>query len=136
VHRFNAPLAAGEFREVGGAGAADAEAGDGVDDLLADERAAGVVAVAPDARDLPDVREVDPVGIGDPDGAADDPAVALVQFRVIGVAGAVPLDGVEDRALELRLVALDDYLESGSGCLRCSRRGCFVCFFLPGGRIT
>ncbi len=28
------------------------------------------------------------------------------------------------------------YLESESGCLRRSRRGCFVCFFLRGGRIT
>jgi hypothetical protein len=28
------------------------------------------------------------------------------------------------------------YLESESGCLRCKRRGCFVCLFLRGGRIT
>jgi len=28
------------------------------------------------------------------------------------------------------------YLEPESGCLRCKRRGCFVCFFLRGGRIT
>ena len=27
-------------------------------------------------------------------------------------------------------------LESESGCLRCKRRGCFVCFFLRGGRVT
>src|SRR5690348_1017578 len=28
------------------------------------------------------------------------------------------------------------YLESESGCLRCKRRGCFVCIFLCGGRVT
>jgi hypothetical protein len=28
------------------------------------------------------------------------------------------------------------YLQSGFVCLRCSRRGCFVCFWLPRGRIT
>lgn len=28
------------------------------------------------------------------------------------------------------------YLESESGCLRCKRRGYFVCFFLRSGRIT
>ena len=33
--------------------------------------------------------------------------MTAVQFRVIGVAGAVPLDGAEDRALEFRLAALD-----------------------------
>jgi hypothetical protein len=34
--------------------------------------------------------------------------VPLVQFLVVGVAGAVLLDGVEDGALEFRLVAFDD----------------------------
>src|SRR6185437_14052316 len=101
-------LAAGEFREVSGIGLVAAEASDGVHDLLAGQRAVGVVAVAADSRDLPDVREVDVLRAGDPDGAADDPSVALVQFAVIGVAGAVPLDGTEDRALEFRLVALDE----------------------------
>ena len=28
------------------------------------------------------------------------------------------------------------YLKPGFGRLRCSRRGCFVCFFLRGGRVT
>jgi hypothetical protein len=28
------------------------------------------------------------------------------------------------------------YLEPESGCLRCKRRGCFVCIFLCGGRVT
>jgi hypothetical protein len=37
---------------------------------------------------------------------ADDPAVALVQFIVIGGAGAVFLDRVEDGALEFRCHAL------------------------------
>ena len=109
MHRFNAPLAAGEFRQVCCAGLVLAEAGDGVHDLLADQGAAGVVAVAADPRDLPDVREIDAVpGTCGPEGAADDPAVTAVQFRVIGVAGAVPLDGAEDRALKFRLVALDE----------------------------
>ena len=99
MHRLDAPLAAGQFREVRGAGLVLVQAGDGVHDFLADQRAAGVVAVAADPRDLPDVREIDAVpGTCGPEGAADDPAVTAVQFRVIGVAGAVPLDGVEDRA--------------------------------------
>jgi hypothetical protein len=59
VHRFDAPLAAGEFREAGGAGAAGVEAGDGVHDFLAGLPAVGVVAVAADADGLPDVRKVD-----------------------------------------------------------------------------
>ena len=28
------------------------------------------------------------------------------------------------------------YLKLRFGCLRCSRRECFVCFYLRGGRIT
>jgi hypothetical protein len=47
-----------------------------------------------------DVREVQACGIGDPDGAADDLAVAVVQFGVVGLAGAAVLDGVEDGLLE------------------------------------
>lgn len=87
MHRFGAPLAAGQFREVSGACAAGVEAGDGVDDLLADQGPAGVVAVAADPRDLPDVREIDAVSAGDPEGPADDPAVAVIQFGVVRVAG-------------------------------------------------
>jgi hypothetical protein len=124
VHRLDAPLAAGYSREVCRAGALRAEAGDGVHDFLADQRAAGVVAVAADPRDLPDVREIDAVpGTCGPEGAADDPAVTAVQFRVIGVAGPVPLDGVEDRALEFRLVALDEQEV---------RRAAASVFFRPG----
>jgi hypothetical protein len=81
-----------------------------VDDFLADQGAVEVVAVAADPRDALDVREVDVPGVGDPQGAADDPAVAVVQFRVVRLARAVMLDGVEDSLLQRRLVALDDYL--------------------------
>ena len=124
MHRLDAPLAAGQFREVRRAGLVLVQAGDGVHDFLADQRAAGVVAVAADPRDLPGVREIDAVpGTCGPEGAADDPAVAAVQFRVIGVAGAVPLDGVEDRALEFRLVALDE---------QDVRRAAASVFFRPG----
>jgi hypothetical protein len=111
VHRFDAPLAAGDPGKAGGAGAVRVEAGDGVDDFLADQGAVEVVAVAADPRDALDVREVDVPGVGDPQGAADDPAVAVVQFRVVRLARAVMLDGVEDSLLQRRLVALDDYLE-------------------------
>ena len=90
MDRFDAPLAAGDLREAGGAGPSGVEAGDGVDDFLADEL---------------------PVGAGDPDGAADGPAVAPVQLCVIGLPGAAGLDGVEDRFLQFRLAALDVYLE-------------------------
>jgi hypothetical protein len=71
-----------------------------VHDFLADQGAVGVVAVAADPGDPGDVREVQACGIGDPDGAADDPAVAVVQFGVVGLAGAAVLDGVEDGLLE------------------------------------
>jgi hypothetical protein len=30
----------------------------------------------------------------------------------------------------------DRYLQPRFGCLRCSRRGCFVCISRPGGRVT
>jgi hypothetical protein len=82
-----------------------------VHDLLADQCAAGVVAVTADPGGLPDVGEADVPRTGNPDRAADDPAVAAVQFRVIGVARAGRLDGIEDRALEFLLVAFDGYLE-------------------------
>ena len=50
-----------------------------------------------------------PSGAGDPEGAADDPAVAAVQLRVVRVAGPQSaLDRVEDGALESGLVALDE----------------------------
>jgi hypothetical protein len=101
-------LPAGEFCEVSGASPVPAEAGDGVRDFLADPGAVGGVTVAADPGDLPDVREVDVLCVGDPDRAADDPAVALVEFAVVGVAGAAVLDGVEDGALEVFLVALDE----------------------------
>jgi hypothetical protein len=45
-------LAADCLRQAGGAGLVRVEAGDGVDDLLADQGAAGVVQVAVDPRDL------------------------------------------------------------------------------------
>jgi hypothetical protein len=106
VHGLDAPLAAGDPREVGGAGTVRVEAGDGVHDFLADQGA--VVAVAADPRDPGDMREVQAAGIGDPYGAADDPAVAVVQFRVVRLAGAVVLDGVEDGLVRGRLVALDE----------------------------
>jgi hypothetical protein len=82
VHGLDAPLAAGDPREVGGAGTVRIEAGDGVHDFLADQGAVEVVAIAADPRDPGDMREVQAAGVGDPDGAADDPAVAVVQFRV------------------------------------------------------
>jgi hypothetical protein len=106
-------LPAGEFCEVSGASPVPAEAGDGVRDFLADPGAVSAVTVAADPGDLPDVREVDVLCVGDPDRAADDPAVALVEFAVVefavvGVAGAAVLDGVEDGALEVFLVARDE----------------------------
>jgi hypothetical protein len=94
VDRFDALLPASQFRQVRRGCLVLVEAGDGMNDLLADQRAAGVEAVAADPCDLPDVREVDVLRAGDPEGAADDPAVALVQFRVIGVAGAAQGSGV------------------------------------------
>ena len=69
-------------------------------DFLADQGAVEVVAVAADPGDAGDVREVQAAGIGGPDGAADDPAVAVVQFRVVRLAGAVVLEGAEDGALQ------------------------------------
>ena len=47
-------------------------------------------------------------GAGDLDGAADDPAVAAVQFRVVRLTRAWFLDGVEDCPLQGRLVALEE----------------------------
>ncbi len=64
VHRFDAPLAAGDPREVCRAGTVFVQAGDGVHDFLADQRAGDVVAVATDPRDAGGVREVQVPGIG------------------------------------------------------------------------
>ncbi len=108
MRRFDAPLAAGDLREVRGPGAVFFQAGDGVHDFLADQGAVEVVAVAADPCHLGRVREVQVPGAGDPDGAADDPAVAVVQFRVVRVAGAAVLDGVEDGTLQRRLVSLEE----------------------------
>ena len=107
VHRFDPPLAAGDAGQVRGPGAVCVQAGDGVHDLLGDQRAGEVVAVAADPRDLGGVREVDLVGVGGPDGALDDPAVAVVQLDVVRLARSVMLDGVVDGALQAGLVALD-----------------------------
>jgi hypothetical protein len=117
VHRFDAPLAAGDAGEVGGAGPFPVQAGDGVHDFLADQGAVDVVAVAADPGDPGDVREVDALGAGDPEGAPGDPAVAVVQLGVVGLARAVLLDGAEDGFLERGLVALDDYLQPQLMCL-------------------
>jgi hypothetical protein len=84
----DAPLAADDPGEVLRAGAVRGQAGDGMDDFLAGQRAVGVVAVTTGPGDPADVREVGAGAVGDPDGPADDPAVRAVQFRVIGVAGA------------------------------------------------
>jgi hypothetical protein len=110
VDRFDAPLAAGDLREAGGAGLSLVEAGDGVDDFLADQLPVAVVAVAADPGDAAEVREVDAAGVGDPDGAADGAAVAQVQvqFGVIGFPGAAGLDGVEEGFLQFRVAALDE----------------------------
>ena len=72
-----------------------------------DELAVGVVAVTLDPGDPCDVREVHIPGVGNPDGAADSPAVGAIQFRVVRLAGALPLDGVEDGPLQRRLVSLE-----------------------------
>jgi hypothetical protein len=109
VHGLDAPLASGDAREGLGAGFLLAEAGDGVDDLLADQGAVGVVAVAADPGDALDVREVNVAGVGGPDGAPGDAAVGAVQLRVVGgAAGAAGLDGAEGGALEGRGVPLDE----------------------------
>ena len=108
MNGLDAPLAAGDLREAGGTGLLRAEAGDGMHDFLADQRAVGVVAVTADPSNPADVREVDVPGAGDPDGAADDQAVAAVQFRVVRLTRALFLDGVEDCPLQGRLVALEE----------------------------
>jgi hypothetical protein len=108
VDRVDAPLAAGDPREACGAGAVLGQAGDGVHDFLAGQGAVGVVVVPADPGYLAGVRKAGALGIGDPDGAADDPPVAAIQLRVVGVAGKVPLDGVEDGPLQSRLVFLDN----------------------------
>jgi len=75
---------------------------------LPEELAVTVKAVAADAGDLGGVREAQAGrGASDPGRAAHDAAVAVVEFLVVGLAGAAGLDRVEDDALERRLVALD-----------------------------
>jgi hypothetical protein len=59
-----------------------------VRNFLVGQGAIDVVAVAADPGDPGDVREVQALGTGAPEGEADDPAVAVVQFRVIWLAGA------------------------------------------------
>jgi hypothetical protein len=66
VHGLDSPLAAGDHGEVRRAGLVRVQAGHGVDDLLADEGAGDVVAVAADPRDPGDLREVQVAGVGDP----------------------------------------------------------------------
>lgn len=58
VHRFDTPLAAGEAGEVSRRGPVGAQGGDGVHDLLGDQGAGDVVAVAADPDRPFDVREV------------------------------------------------------------------------------
>jgi hypothetical protein len=77
-----------------------------MDDFFADRLAVAVVAVAADPGDAGDVGKVQVAGVGDPDGAADDAAVAAVQFCVVRLAGAFLLDGVEDGPLQEGLVSL------------------------------
>ena len=105
---LDSPLAAGDGGEVRCAGPVLAQAGDGVDDFLADEGAGDVVAVAADPRDAGDLREVQVAGVGDPQGPLDDAAVAVVDLDVVRGFPARGLDQVEDGALDARLVALDE----------------------------
>ena len=84
MHGLDAPLSPGDPGEGLGAGLLLREAGDGVDDLLADEAAVAVVSVAADPGNARDLREVDASGAGDPDGAADGAAMGAVQLRVVG----------------------------------------------------
>src|SRR6266704_2104323 len=108
VHGLDAPLAAGDGGEVRCAGLVRVEAGDGVDDFLADEGAGDVEAVAADPRDPGDLREVQVAGTGDPQGPLDDAAVAVVELDVVGGFRARGLDQVEDGALHAGLAALDE----------------------------
>jgi hypothetical protein len=107
VDGLDSPLAAGDGGEVCRAGLVRVQAGDGVDDLLADEGAAEVVAVAADPSDTGDLREVENAGVGDPQGPLDDAAVAVVELDVVRVFLARGPDQVEDGALDAGLVALD-----------------------------
>jgi hypothetical protein len=77
-----------------------------VHDLLGQQGAGGVVAVAADPDDPGDVREVRAGGVGDPQGPSDDPAVAVVDLDVVRLARAAGLDGVADGALQAALVPL------------------------------
>jgi hypothetical protein len=105
---MDAPLAAGDGGEVGCAGLADVQAGDGVDDFLTDEGAGDVVAVAADPRDAGDLREVQAAGVSDPQGPLDDVAVAIVDIDVVRGFPACGLNQVEDGPLDARLVAPDE----------------------------
>lgn len=88
---LGAPLAEGDEGEVRQADATGVQAGDGVDDLFADELAAAVVAAAADAGGPGEVQ----AGGGD----SDEAAVPAVQFRVVRLARAGGLDGIEGGAL-------------------------------------
>jgi hypothetical protein len=80
-----------------------------VHDLLADQGAVAVVAVAADPCDARDLREAGPGCVGDPDGAADGAAVGAAGFCPAGCAAcAAGLDGVEAGALKGRRVSLDE----------------------------
>jgi hypothetical protein len=98
--RVDTPLAAGDLCLVCGAGAVVAQAGDGVHDLLGEQGAGGVVAVAADPDGPGDVREIHAGGVGDPRGSPDDPAVAVIDLNVVRLARAAGLDGVVDGALQ------------------------------------
>jgi hypothetical protein len=84
------------------------EAGDGVDDFLAGQLAVAVVAVAADPGDPGGAGKVEACGFCYPDGTADDPAVGAVQLGVVRFPRPFLLEGTEDRALEGRLVSLDE----------------------------
>jgi hypothetical protein len=107
VDGLDAPLAAGDGGEVRRTGLVRVQAGHGVDDLLADEGAAEVVAVAADPCDPGDLREVQVAGAGDPQGPLDDAAVAVAGLDVVGGFPARGLDQVEDCALHAGLAALE-----------------------------
>ena len=103
---LDSPLAAGDGGEVRCAGLVRVQAGDGVDDFLAEQVAGDVVAVAADPRDAGDLREVQVAGVGDPQGPLDDAAVAVAGLDVVRGFVARGLDQVEDGALDAGLAAL------------------------------
>jgi hypothetical protein len=107
--RLDVPLAAGQGGGSRGS-PGGVEAGDSVDNLLAEEEGpVAVVAVAAYPGGTRDLREVDPGVVGAPDRPADDTAVGPVQLRVVWCAAcAAGLDGVEGGPLEGRRVPLDE----------------------------